>query len=256
MNNEKSIHVATGVWYELNFGHTKYHHFPCHMDYERYFTDGTKYISALEGCEPISKTWGADYDTLNGARPRSTRQLIDLTRTVCADFLKSAEFFVKNGNKDILLPMVSVYMQRLVNGATCYHGQKGYMHIKQDGYYEGLDFIYSNVNCLVTPSNISDVLKKKIEHIHVIRIMDTILWNQQSKLDPDTPLYVYNRDVYDDDGGVYVRILDSNTQVVNKNLCLISPKTTGHIPSKMAELFRQKTVSTIHNAQSRNYKEH
>lgn len=251
MNNEKSVHVATGVWYEISFNHKKYHHFPCHMQYDRYSTGDTKYISALESCEPVTKgCWGADYDKLNGAKPRSTRELIDLTKNVCADFLGVAKRFAEIGAKEISLPMVSITMQRLIDGATCYQGNKGGMNIEQD-YDQGVyKFIYSNVNYIVTPSNISDALGKKIEHIHVVR--DGILWNQQSKLDPNTPLYVYNYNKYDTEFyGVYVKILNPDTEVVNKNLCLISPERTGHIPPQMAELFRQKTAPIRYRAQSR-----
>lgn len=247
MNKDKSVHIATGVWYELNFDHKRYHHFPCHIQYRRYQTSGTKFISALQSCEPVSSKWGADYDTLNGAKPRSIKELTDLTKNVCDDFLSGASIFSK-----IELPMISISMQKLINGATCYHGNKDYMNIKQDDVQDTYNFIYSKANCIVTPSNISDVLKQKIEHIHVVIDWKGILWNQQSKLDPNASLYVYNYDEYED-GGVYVKILEPDTEVVNKNLCLINPKTTRRMPVQMAELFRQKTASiVIDNIQSRN----
>ena len=249
MNTNKKVHVATGVWYKLSFDHKRYHHFPCHMQYDRYTINRTEYISALESCEPITNEWGADYDTLNGAKPRSTRELINLTKGVCAGFLEDAKWFAEIDAKPISLPMVSISMERIINGATCYQGNKDYLSVKQDNE-EACHFIYSKANCLVTPSNISDVLKTKIEHIHVIK-WDGISWNQQSKLDPNTSLYVYNYDEYED-GSVYVKILDPNTAVVNEKLCLISPEKTRHIPSKMAELFRQKTAPIIYSPQSRN----
>ncbi len=253
MNTDNKVHVATGVWYSLSFGHTRYHHFPCHIQYERYRIGGHNYISALEGCKPISHDeWGADYDILNGAKPRSTRELIDLTKQVCNAFLNRAEYFAENEAQSISLPMISISMERLVTGATCYQGYKDHMNVKQNDTKETYSFIYSKANRIVTPSNISDVLKKKIEHIHVITC-DGISWDQQSKIDPNALLYVYNYDKYDNKGGVYVKILPPDTEVVNEKLCLINPETTGHIPSRMAELFRQKTAPiAVRNPQSKN----
>lgn len=247
MNNKESVHVATGVWYNISFVHKRYHHFPCHMQFNRYHIGHDKYISALEGCEPVDSTWGASYATLNGAKPRTTKELIDLTKNVCADFLACAEQFVKIYSC-ISLPMISMSMQRLVTGCTCYQGREDDMNIDNDD--SEYNFIYNKANCLVTPSNISDVLRKKIEHIHVIDSLGGISWNQQSKLDSSTSLYVCNYDDYET-GSVYVEILEPDTDVVNKNLCLISPKKTGHIPSKMAELFRQKIAPVKYRTQSR-----
>lgn len=251
MNNDKSVHVATGVWYELSFGHTRYHHFPCHMQYEQDRTGHTRYISALESCEPIDSKWGAGYHTLNGAHPRSTKELIELTKNVCTYFLAYAEWFAKIDAKDIVLPMVSISMKRLVTGRTCFQGEQESMNVnnRYAGHYH---FIYSKANCIVTPSNISDVLGKKIEHIHVVDSLGIISWDQKSELDPNTSLYVYNYDKYDTDGGVYVKKLNPDTEIVNANLCLISPKQTKHIPAKMSELFRQKTAPIVRSAQSRN----
>jgi len=145
--------------------------------------------------------------------------------------------------------MVSMSMQRLLTGRSYYQGKQDHIHINQD-YEHAYNFIYSKVNHLVTPSNISDVLGKKIEHIHVVDFVDGILWDQQSKLDPNTPLYIYNYDEYEH-GGVYVKKLNPDTDVVNTNLCLINPNVTRHIPSQMADLFRKKTVPIIYRAQKK-----
>ena len=245
MNKDKSVHVATGVWYELSFGHTAYRHFPCNMQYDIFRTNNHKYISALESCEPITeRNWGAGYNKLNGAKPRTIKELIDLAQNVCADFLASAEYFAETN-----LPMISMSMERLITGATCYQGRTGHMEIDY-GNDNKYDFIYSGVNSLVTPSNISDILGKQIKHIHVIE-RGAISWDQQSKLDPNASLYVYNYDKYEA-GGVYVKVLHPDTEIVNKNLCLIGPKQTKRIPSQMAEFFKQKTAPIMRSAQSRN----
>jgi hypothetical protein len=81
--------------------------------------------------------------------------------------------------------------------------------------------------------------------------LGAIQWNQESKLDPNTSLYVLNYDMYEP-GSVYVEVMDPNIKIVNKNLCLINPEQTRHIPSKMAELFRQKTAPIRYHTQSRN----
>ena len=112
MNGARGVHVVTGVWYSLDFCHTVYHHLPYSIERSRYNTSSHRYISALESCEPISKDgWGADYDILNGATPRSTRELINLTKTVCDEFIQQANFFAK-----IKVPMIWVSMQRLIDG--------------------------------------------------------------------------------------------------------------------------------------------
>ncbi len=245
MGNDK-IDIATGVWFNLSYGHTKYHHFPCHMQYEHYCTSGHKYISALESCEPISSnTWGANYDTLNGAKPRLTSELRALTKCVCAGFLKDAGVFA-----NMKLPMISMSMERLITGRTRYQGREEYVGIKQDNYHQSYNFIYSNVKYPVTPLNISEVLGKEIKRIHVVDILGTILWDQQSELDPNTSLYVYNCDEYEPDS-VYVKILEPDIEVVNTNACLIHPESTRHVPAKMAALFRQKTAPIGYHTQSR-----
>ena len=243
MNNEKA-HIVTGVWYSLDFCHINYRHFPCSAEREHYRTSSHRYISASESCEPISKnSWGADYATLNGAPTRPTKELINLTKNVCDKFLNDASFFSK-----IKLPMIEISMTRLISGASCYQGNNGYINFNQD-FNNTYDFVYSRINYPVTPSNISDVLGKKIKNINVVESWPEILWEQQSKLDPNTPLYVCNCDEYDDEGGVYVKILDPNTDIVNKNLCLVHPSKTKHIPSQMAELFRNKTAPVVYHTQ-------
>jgi len=243
MNNEKA-HIVTGVWYKLDFCHIKYRHFPCSIEREHYRTGSHRYISACESCVPISRdSWGADYDTLNGASTRSTKELINLTKSVCDTFLNDASFFA-----NIKLPMIKVSVNRLISGASCYQGCSGYINFNHD-FDNTYDFVYSRINYPVTPSNISDVLGKKVKNINVVKSWPEILWDQQSNLDPNTPLYVCNCDEYDNEGGVYVKILDSNTDVVNTNLCLVHPSKTGHIPSLMAELFRKKTAPVAYHAQ-------
>lgn len=140
-------------------------------------------------------------------------------------------------------------MKRLIAGAIFYQGNKEHMNIDQN-YYNEYKFIYSRLNTPVTPSNISKALKKKIKHIHVVDDFGVISWNQESELNPNTPLYVYNYDKYEQ-GSVYAKILSPDTEIVNKNLHLISPKKTGHMPSQMAELFKQKTAPIRYISQSK-----
>ena len=160
---------------------------------------------------------------------------------------KTIEELIKSVSRCCKLGELPTYNIRMSRNVLCFlSGEGGIFDVLKSAicidYTDKdnvFDFIYCTTDTLIYKSNIREVLKSDFKRINLripnVFYRDSILYDQESKIDPNIPLFVRR---YDDDE-VIVEKIRENKIVVNRDLLQLQPQATGQCPDKLLELLKR-----------------
>ena len=178
-------------------------------------------------------------------KQKTTRELITVVQNFCRNLHDMGDDYTVG---QYIRPTYEIKMSRnaMVHIFDSHLGGVNISNtMKLKGVNDGIfHFIYNRANKMIYTTNIRQILGQDFKYIHSLGhygYTKYTQYNQESKLNPNIPLYVCRYD----DKEVYVQTIIDDVIVVNDKLCEIYPKVTGHIPAHMSHLFNNKTEPVL-----------